>query len=197
VAEALVPADTDRIRLDSGWIVDFGDGGSGPVELPDRWEADPDRIGFSGTAEYRTGVDLDESWVADAGRLVLDFGPVRVDPPGSVEADGMRGNSYRVAASTPVRDVVEVIVNGRPCGVVWRPPYRIEIGAALRPGRNEIVLRVSNTAANALSQDTAIARIVATSRRQYGRRFQMQDLDRAMDGISSGLLTVPVIRRLG
>jgi hypothetical protein len=194
---ALLPPDSEEIRLDSGWTVRFGDADPQPVELPHRWEDDPARTGYSGSAEYRATVDVSASSLGHDRHLLLDFGSVRTLAAGESEPDGMRGNSYRVAVSTPVREVVEVFVNEQPCGILWRPPYRTEVGAALRPGSNDIRLRVSNTAANALSQDTAIGRIVDESRKHYGRRFQMQDLDRALDGVSSGLLEVPVLRRLG
>ena len=35
--------------------------------------------------------------------------------------------------------------------------------------------------------------MVAESERRYGRRFRMQELDRAMDGIRSGLLACPAL----
>jgi hypothetical protein len=53
---------------------------------------------------------------------------------------------------------------------------------------------VFNTAANALDRDDAIREIAEQSVARYGRRFSMQDLDLAMDGVSSGLLAVPTLR---
>ena len=35
--------------------------------------------------------------------------------------------------------------------------------------------------------------MVAESERRYGRRFRMQELDLAMDGVRSGLLAVPTL----
>ncbi len=190
------PVERDVRTLDGDWTVTFDGAEPQQVQLPHRWEDAPERVAWSGTAEYRTTVEIDRSTL-ESGRLWLDLGPTRPREPGAAERDGMRGNSYRVAVSTPVGEVVEVIANDRPCGVLWKPPYRLDVGIALHPGRNELRLRVSNTAANALSADTAIGRIVAESREHYGRRFQMQDLDRALDGVDSGLLTVPVLRRVG
>ena len=43
-----------------------------------------------------------------------------------------------------------------------------------------------NTAANALAADEHITRLAAESER-YGHRFTMQDLDRAMESVRSGL----------
>ena len=35
--------------------------------------------------------------------------------------------------------------------------------------------------------------MAADSERRYGRRFRMQELDRAMHGVRSGLLEVPTL----
>ena len=175
--------------LDTGWTVQFGDESPVPVELPHRWEDDPARAGFSGTATYRIEVDLGPNWRKGDQELILDFGPVLPVDTGSSAQDGIRGNSYRVAATMPVGEIVQVLINDQPCGTLWAPPYAIEIGDRLRPGPNSITLLVSNTAANALSHDTAIGRAVEAGQRYYGRRFAMQDLAKAADGVSSGLLS--------
>jgi hypothetical protein len=184
------PAATVELR---DWDVRFGDEASDRISLPHRWEDDPARRHHSGRVSYLTTIDVDEQLAG--GPVVIDFGnPTPIDA-GSTERDGVRGNSYRVQATAPVREVVEVIVNGSAAGVLWAPPYTLDLTGRLNPGTNTIELVVSNTAANALAADTAIARIVEQSRERYGRRFVMQDLDRAMDGVSSGLLCVPVLRR--
>jgi hypothetical protein len=86
-----------------------------------------------------------------------------------------------------------VRVNGVDCGLVWAPPYRVDISEALRGGSNTIEIVVYNTAANALAADEHIARLAAESEARYGRRFRMQDLDNAMATVRSGLLQVPTL----
>jgi hypothetical protein len=178
------------------WTATFPDGDPVEVRLPHRWEDDPDRVQLSGTVCYTTTVDLDRSFI-ESGRVMIDFGSTSPVDAGSPERQGIRGNSYRVEVTTPIGEIAQVIVNGSPCGVLWAPPYRLEIADLLRPGPNEIRLLISNTTANALAADTAIHRLVEQSHQRYGRRFVMQDLDRAMDGVSSGVLTVPVLRQTG
>ena len=46
--------------------------------------------------------------------------------------------------------IAEVTVNGISCGIAWTPPYRLDITKALRPGRNQLQVRVANTWANRL-----------------------------------------------
>jgi hypothetical protein len=47
-----------------------------------------------------------------------------------------------------VDDVVEVVVNGEAAGVCLWDPYVVEVTGRVRPGRNDLELRVANTAAN-------------------------------------------------
>lgn len=52
-----------------------------------------------------------------------------------------------------VANIAEVKVNGLSCGIVWTAPYRVNISKALKSGRNEISIEVSNTWANRLTGD--------------------------------------------
>ena len=47
--------------------------------------------------------------------------------------------------------MAEVFVNGRSCGIAWTPPYRVKISDALKPGKNELRVEVTNVWANALN----------------------------------------------
>ncbi len=49
-----------------------------------------------------------------------------------------------------LHDVATVYVNGKDCGIVWTDPYRVDITDALRKGKNELVIKVTNTWANAI-----------------------------------------------
>jgi hypothetical protein len=48
-----------------------------------------------------------------------------------------------------------VIVNGQPLGVAWKPPYRVDATSALRPGKNQLEIRVTNEWTNRLAGDRA------------------------------------------
>jgi hypothetical protein len=98
-----------------------------------------------------------------------------------------------VAIRGPVSEAAQVRVNGIDSGLAWAPPYRVEITGALRSGTNKIEITVYNTAANALAVDEHIMRLAEESEARYGRRFRMQDLDRAMESVRSGVLRVPTI----
>ena len=178
-----------RTRPLSGpWQVAYGDEPAQPVDLPHAWEEEPGRQHYSGAATYTTSIDLDN---AD-GEVSIDFGHCEVDDL-AVAEHGLVGPSYRVAVRGPVGEVAQVRVNGIDCGFAWAPPYRVKIGQALRDGGNQIEIIVYNTAANALGADEHITQLVAASEARYGRRFGMQDLDRATATVRSGLLHVPAL----
>jgi hypothetical protein len=186
-ATALLDSDKS-VALSGPWQVAYGNEPAQPADLPHIWEDDPGRQHYSGAATYTTSIDLG----AVDGRVSLDFGDCEVHDGASME-HGLVGPSYRVAVRGPVGEVAHVRVNGIDCGLAWAPPYRVEISHALRSGVNEIEIIVYNTAANALAADKHIRRLAAESEARYGRRFQMQDLDRAMESVRSGLLRVPTI----
>jgi hypothetical protein len=192
VAQTAAPQAEGEIRLPlSGpWQVAYGNEPAQPVELPHVWEDQPGRRHYSGAATYTTSIDLD---TVD-GRVLIDFGDCEVVGGGAAE-HGQVGPSYRVAVRGPVGEVARVRVNQVDCGLVWAPPYRVEISDALVSGGNQIQIIVYNTAANALAADEHVAPLVAASELRFGRRFRMQDLDKAMDTVRSGLMQVPTLVR--
>lgn len=52
-----------------------------------------------------------------------------------------------------VAKVGEVWLNSKPCGIVWTPPYRVDITDALKTGENVLMVEVANTWSNRLTGD--------------------------------------------
>ena len=177
-----------RLSLGGPWQVAYGDEAAQPVVLPHIWEDERGREHYSGSASYTTTIELG----GVDGQAWIDLGDCEVLDGGATEHN-LVGPSYRVAVRGPVGDVAQVRVNDVDCGLAWAPPYRVQITDALRSGANKIEIIVHNTAANALAADEHITRLAAESEARYGRRFRMQDLDRAMESVRSGLLRVPTI----
>ena len=177
-----------RLPFRGGWQVAYADTIVEPVDLPHVWEEQPGRRHYSGAATYTTTVDL----AAVSGRVWIDFGEAEVRK-GQASERGLVGPSYRVGVRGPIGEVAQVQVNGVECGLVWAPPYRVEVTDALHPGVNEVEIVVYNTAANALAVDEPIRRLAAESEERYGRRFRLQDLDQAMATVRSGLLAEPAL----
>ncbi len=49
-----------------------------------------------------------------------------------------------------VGDIASVVVNGDDCGVMWTPPWRVDLTDRLRPGANMLVIEVANAWMNRL-----------------------------------------------
>ena len=190
------PKPGDRRRLDwrplaADWQVSFAGEPLRPVTIPHVWEDQPGRQDFSGSARYRTVVELAE--LDPTSTVELDLGESRELSAAESDSEGLVGASFRARLTTPVGEVAAVTVNGVDCGVVWAPPYRLDLSAAVRQGLNEIEITVFNTGANALAADEDLRRLATESELRYGRRFRLQDLDRAMASVRSGLLQAPSI----
>ncbi|MEI4509380.1 glycosyl hydrolase [Sphingopyxis sp. CCNWLW253] len=120
------------LDLSKGWTLSFQPERGGPDAsvLADAasWSesSDPRIRYFSGTGSYSRDVTLDRHQLAGK-RLLLDLGEVG--------------------------EIVDVVVNGRTLRTLWKPPYRLDISAALVPGANRIELRVTNLWVNRLIGD--------------------------------------------
>ena len=82
---------------------------------------------FSGTATYHKRFFVASEWLAEDFRLQLDIGAVEC--------------------------VAEVRVNDVSAGILWKPPFRIDLPDILKPGENHIEIRVSNVWANRMIGD--------------------------------------------
>jgi hypothetical protein len=150
------------------------------------WTSDPDTRFYSGEAVYERDLTLVK---LPAGEVFLEVqGGSPVTQPTSRGGPGMRA-----WYDPPVRDAAIVTINGRRAGSLWHPPYRLPVGAFIKPGNNHIVIKVYNTAINAWAAlpPHDYQPLIA----KYGDRFQMQDLDQVKP-VPSGLLgTIRLVTR--
>jgi hypothetical protein len=84
---------------------------------------------FSGTATYTRTVQAPRGWFRPGQRILLDLGVVK--------------------------DIAEVSLNGRALGVLWKPPFCLDITGALKPGVNRLEIKVTNEWTNRLIGDRA------------------------------------------
>ncbi len=169
----------DAVALTGPWTVAYADapGTRTDVTLPHRWEDDPGRADYSGAATYETTISVEGDRLG--GRVLLDFGPARADSHDDLGEPGLRGASFRADVVAPVAAVAQVLVNDLDCGWAWAPPYAVDVTDALRAGENTVAVRVLNTGLGALRANTELAATVEAVTRAYGKRFTMQDLERA------------------
>ena len=100
-----------------------------PSATLDDWSkhADPRIRYYSGTAVYRKTLRRSEAPHPGLRRLLLDLGAVEV--------------------------MARVRLNGQDCGIAWKPPYRVDISGAVRPGENELEIAVVNLWINRMIGD--------------------------------------------
>lgn len=85
---------------------------------------------FSGTATYETTLDIPAEMLGTDRRLTLDLGRVDV--------------------------LADVSLNGENLGVLWKTPFAVDITAAARPGKNSLVVKVTNNWQNRLVGDAKL-----------------------------------------
>lgn len=173
--------------LSTDWKVTFTSTGktvSKPV-LAD-WTSDPATRFYSGEAVYERNLTLDK---LPAGKIFLEVeGGAQVTQPTVRTGPGMRA-----WYDPPVRDAAIVTINGRRVGSLWHPPYRLPVAGFLKPGKNQIVIKVYNTAINAWA--ALPPHDYQPLIEKYGDRFQMQDLDQVKPAASGLLGTIRLVSR--
>ena len=102
--------------------------------------SDPGIRDFSGTASYRTSFIVPADLVSKNRVVSLDLGDVQV--------------------------IAAVMLNGKDLGILWKPPYRVDVTGALKPGANTLVVKVTNLWIN----------------RMIGDEQLPEDSDRNLDG---------------
>ena len=123
-----------RLRLDGPWEVNFAPGWGAPdrIQLPKlmSW-TEHENVGvrhYSGAAVYMKEFEMPE--LRRGERVMLDLGEVQV--------------------------LASVKLNDRGMGVLWKPPYAVDVADALKPGHNRLEVRVVNVWVNRLIADAAL-----------------------------------------
>ncbi len=124
------------VELSRPWKLRFLNGRGAPEaiqldQLVSWTDSEQDSIKYySGMTRYETTFDIPESWLAKGRGVQLDLG--------------------RLWA------VGRVHVNGEELGIVWKPPYRVDITQAVKPGPNRLAVEVANTWSNRLVGDALL-----------------------------------------
>jgi hypothetical protein len=128
-----VPALPEPMEIQGPWNVEFPKGWGAPPQVTFErlisWTSHPDAgvKYFSGTASYRRRIEIPESMLGVGRKVYLDLGRVQV--------------------------IAEVKLNGRDLGILWKPPFRVDLTNAARAGANDLEVRVVNLWPNRLVGD--------------------------------------------
>jgi hypothetical protein len=83
---------------------------------------------FSGTATYHKTVEAPKEWFKPGAKVMLDLGTVK--------------------------EIAEIEINGKPVGgILWKPPFVVNVTSALKPGSNELSVKVTNLWPNRMIGD--------------------------------------------
>ncbi len=127
------PVEKSLMTIKGPWEVSFQPGMGAPEKIImdslASWteNSDPGVKYFSGTGTYKIALNADPGWFSEKSRLCLDLGSVK--------------------------NLAEVTVNGKPLGIIWKRPFRVDITDALKSGENVIEIKVTNLWVNRLIGD--------------------------------------------
>ena len=121
------------VFLDGPWLVNFPPHWGAPpsvtldrlISWPD--DTDPGVRYFSGTATYVKDIEIPAGLLTPGGQLALDLGEVK--------------------------NLARVKLNGTDLGILWKPPFRVDITSTARPGTNHLEIDVVNLWPNRLIGD--------------------------------------------
>jgi len=82
---------------------------------------------FSGTATYTKEIDIPAADLGSGRGLWLDLGRVK--------------------------NLAEVFVNGKSLGILWKPPFRVNLTGMAQPGKNKLEIKITNLWPNRLIGD--------------------------------------------
>lgn len=120
-------------QLNKPWKVDFQRGRGAPESIVMKnlssWTENTNNgvKYFSGTATYSQQIELPARWLKSNDRLFIDLGNVK--------------------------DLAEVIINGKSTGIVWKEPFKVDITDFVESGKNKLEIKVTNLWVNRLIGD--------------------------------------------
>jgi hypothetical protein len=131
----IIPQPVEKLvsAIRGPWDLTFQPDRGAPAKIAldtlESWSNNPDPgiKYFSGTGTYTTNVDAPDNWFNTGNELWLDLGEVK--------------------------NLAEVLVNGKSLGIVWKKPFRVNASEALEPGANRLEVKVTNLWVNRLIGD--------------------------------------------
>ena len=179
--ETLSGVQSKYIDLSSDWKLTFSDRNQTiTMAKLHSWSDEEPYKYYSGRVQYAKTIEIPAATMS-GNSLVLDFGegsPVPVPDP-------LPTFNMRAFLEGPVPEAAEVYVNGKRVGVVWHPPYSIDLTQHLVPGKNELSIVVGNSAINALAGQALPDYRLLNDR--YGERFVPQGMDH-LQPLPSGIV---------
>jgi hypothetical protein len=133
-ARTLPPATVTTLATVAGpWAINFPPNLGAPpkTELAqlESWTANADQgiKYFSGTATYTKTIQAPRAWFRPGARILINLGMVS--------------------------DLAEVSINGKSLGTLWKSPFEVDVTEVLKPGSNQMEIKITNEWTNRLIGD--------------------------------------------
>lgn len=132
--QAPVPEEKLLTTVEGPWTLKFQEKRGAPSETVfenlTAWNENPEPgvKYFSGTVTYIKTITASPEWFETGKELWLDLGDVK--------------------------NLAEVVINGKPLGILWKTPFRLNVKDALKEGENQLMIKVTNLWVNRLIGDT-------------------------------------------
>jgi hypothetical protein len=127
------PVSTELTTIQGPWQVNFPPNWGAPEQIKldnlISWTNYPEEgvKYFSGTGTYAKDFDAPQEWFRPGARLMLDLGKVK--------------------------EIAEVSVNGKSRGILWKPPFQVDVTGVLQPGTNHLEIKITNLWPNRMIGD--------------------------------------------
>lgn len=127
------PIEKQLKTIDGKWNVSFQPDRGAPAQIVldqlASWSenTDPGVKYFSGTGSYTKTIQATADWFKEGSQIWLDLGSVK--------------------------NLAEVVLNGKSLGIVWKIPFRVNVTEALKPGENTLEVKVTDLWVNRLIGD--------------------------------------------
>jgi len=176
----------EPLDVSRGWQVTFeGTGKEISMDSLSSWTQLEGLQFFSGRATYQKKFIVPANFLQEGVRVELNLGEPTALPV-------QEKAHFQAWLDGPVREAAEVYVNGHNVGVIWHPPYELDVTTFLHAGENEVRIVVGNTAVNEMAGNPMPDRTQLTAR--YGERFadQGNDLVRTVpSGLTGPIRLIP------
>jgi alpha-L-rhamnosidase/Glycosyl hydrolases family 2, sugar binding domain len=129
----ILPKEKQVATIEGPWNISFEEKRGAPenatFEKLTPWNENSDSgiKYFSGTGTYTKTINTQAEWFKEGTRLLLDLGSVK--------------------------ELAEVIINGKSMGIVWKTPFRVDVTEGLKQGENMVEIKVTNLWVNRLIGD--------------------------------------------
>jgi hypothetical protein len=125
--------ESELAKIEGPWNLSFQPGLGAPASATldqlSSWSENSDQgiKYFSGTGTYSKTIQVPDSWLKSGAEVWLDLGSVK--------------------------NLAEVILNGKSLGIIWKTPFRVNLTEALKQGDNQLEIKVTDLWVNRLIGD--------------------------------------------